>query len=65
VFGAEYDDYCKHVSSFFPRLTMYKNDKVKQPPYNPKAGLKSEKRTLQAFFGISIVIVIIWIIKNL
>ncbi len=65
VFGAEYDDYCKHVSSFSPRLTMYKNDKVKQPPYNPKAGLKSEKRTLQAFFGISIVIVIIWIIKNL
>ena len=64
-FGTEYENYCKHVSNFFPRLTPYKNDKVKQPPYNPKAGLKSEKRTLQAFIGISIVILIIWIIKNL
>ena len=64
-FGTEYEDYCKHVSNFFPRLAPYKNDKVKQPPYNPKAGLKSEKRTLQAFIGISIVILIIWIIKNL
>ncbi len=65
MFGAEYDDYCKHVSNFFPRLTPYKNDKVKQPPYKPKAGFISEKRTLQAFIGISIVIVIIWIIKSL
>ncbi len=65
VFGIEYDDYCKHVSNFFPRLTPYKNHTIKQPSYNPKAGLISEKRTLQAFIGISIVIVIIWIIKSL
>lgn len=64
-FGAEYDDYCKHVSKFFPRFAPYKNNKLKQPSYNPKAGLRSEKRTLQAFLSISIVIVIIWIIKSL
>jgi len=64
TFVENYKEYCEEVPRFFPRLTPYKNSKMEQPPFNPKAGLRSERRTLQAFLSISIVIVIIWIIQN-
>lgn len=63
-FKEVYEDYCKHVSAFLPRLFPYKNPKVVQPPFNPKAGLRSETRSLQAFFGISILLVILWLIRS-
>jgi len=63
-FKEEYQDYCKHVSAFFPRLFPYKNSEVVQPPYNIKAGLRSETRSLQAFIGISILLVILWLIRS-
>ncbi len=63
-FGENYKEYCKQVPRFFFRVTPYKNSKIAQPPYNPKAGFSSEKRTLQAFTSVSLIIVIIWIIKN-
>jgi protein-S-isoprenylcysteine O-methyltransferase Ste14 len=63
-FKEEYQDYCKNVSAFFPRLFPYKNSKVVQPPYNIKAGLRSETRSLQAFIGISILLVILWLIRS-
>jgi protein-S-isoprenylcysteine O-methyltransferase Ste14 len=62
-FGDDYTDYLKNVRSIIPRLTPYKNFSVEQPPFNLKAGLRSEKRSVQAFIGISLVIIIIWIIK--
>jgi protein-S-isoprenylcysteine O-methyltransferase Ste14 len=60
----DYSEYCKQVPRFFPRLTPYKNSMVQQPPFSLKAGLRSEQRSLQAFIGVSLVIVIIWIVKN-
>ena len=63
-FKEQYNDYCKHVPAFFPRLLPYKNKDVLQPTYNPKAGLRSEKRSLQAFIGISVLIVILWLIRG-
>jgi len=63
-FEEEYKDYCEHVSTFFPRLFPYKNSEVVQPPYNIKAGLRSETRSLQAFIGISILLVILWLIRS-
>lgn len=63
-FKEEYKDYCKHVSAFFPRLFPYKNSGIVQPPYNIKAGLRSETRSLQAFIGISILLVILWLIRS-
>lgn len=63
-FKEGYRDYCKHVPAFFPRLFPYKNSEVVQPPYNIKAGLRSETRSLQAFIGISILLVILWLIRS-
>ena len=63
-FSAQYDDFCKHVPSFIPRLTPYKNSEVVQPPYNFKAGIRSETRSLQAFLGISLLLVILWLIRS-
>ena len=61
---SDYGEYCKQVPRFFPRLTPYKNSKVEQPPFSMKAGFRSEQRSLQAFIGVSIVIVVIWIVQN-
>ena len=63
-FGEAYKKYFKNVPRFIPRFISYKDSKLEQPPYNPKAGVKSEKRTLQAFALVSLMIVIIWIVKN-
>lgn len=63
-FKTQYEEYCKHVSAFLPRLFPYKNNRVVQPPFNPKAGLRSESRSLQAFLGISLLLVILWLIRS-
>jgi protein-S-isoprenylcysteine O-methyltransferase Ste14 len=63
-FGEDYKEYCKQVPRFFFRFTPYKNDKIEQPPFSSKAGFSSERRTLQAFTSVSLIIVIIWIVKN-
>jgi len=63
-FGNGYEDYCKNVPRFFPRLTAYKNNNIEQPVLNPKAGLRSERRTLQALFLVTLLILVIWFIKN-
>jgi len=62
-FGNNYTEYTKKVRSIIPRITPYKNSGVDQPPFNIKAGLRSEKRSVQAFISISLVIIIIWVIK--
>jgi protein-S-isoprenylcysteine O-methyltransferase Ste14 len=63
-FKDDYKHYCKHVPAFLPRLFPYKNSKVVQPPYNPKAGFRSETRSLQAFLGISLLLIILWLIRS-
>ena len=60
-FGETYNKYVKNVPRFIPRFISYKDNTLEQPPYNPKAGLKSERRTLQAFILVSMIILIIWI----
>ena len=63
-FQEEYKNYCENVPPFFPRLTPYKNKNVTQPPFSAAAGLRSETRSLQAFLGISLLLVILWIIRG-
>ena len=63
-FKDDYRDYCKNVPAFFPRLSPYKNSAIVQPRYNPKAGFRSEKRSLQAFIGISLLLIILWFIRS-
>ncbi|MCW8803391.1 MAG: isoprenylcysteine carboxylmethyltransferase family protein [Ignavibacteriaceae bacterium] len=63
-FKDDYKDFCKNVPAFFPRIFPYKNKNIVQPPYNPKAGFRSEKRSLQAFISISLLLVILWLIRS-
>jgi len=63
-FSDAYKEYVENVPRFIPLFVPYKNNAIEQPPYNPKAGIKSEKRTLQAFTIVSLIIVIIWIVKS-
>jgi protein-S-isoprenylcysteine O-methyltransferase Ste14 len=57
-FGKEYQDYLDNVPRLIPSFSKYKNDNLEQPTYNLSAGIKSERRTLQAF-GIIIILIII------
>ncbi|HDH07705.1 MAG TPA: isoprenylcysteine carboxylmethyltransferase family protein, partial [Candidatus Moranbacteria bacterium] len=62
-FGDAYDEYVKNVPRFFMRLIPYKPGNVEQPDYEFKKGLRSEKRTLQAFSSVTIILIIIWAVK--
>ncbi len=64
TFSNEYENYCKNVPRFLPRITKYKTGNIKQPPFSLKAGLRSEKRTFQAFGSVIIIILLIWLIKR-
>jgi protein-S-isoprenylcysteine O-methyltransferase Ste14 len=60
AYGKDYEEYVKNVPRFFPKLVSYKVDNIEQPPLNWKGGLRSEKRTLQAFSLVTIIILLIW-----
>lgn len=62
AFGKDYADYFANVPRFIPRLTPYKNGSIPQPKYDLKAGLRSERRTLQAFSLVTLTILLIWFI---
>lgn len=59
-YDKEYTEYVSNVPRLIPRLTPYQNAGIIQPSFRLKAGLKSEKRTLQAIGFISIVILLLW-----
>ena len=63
TYGKQFEDFVKNVPRLIPGLTPYKADGVKQPPLNIKAGLKSERRTLQALTIISLLIIVTFIVK--
>lgn len=57
-YGKAYEDYRAAVPKLIPSLTAYPNIGIEQPPFNPKAGLKSEMRTLQAFAFIILIVIV-------
>jgi protein-S-isoprenylcysteine O-methyltransferase Ste14 len=63
AFGESYAEYCKNVPRFIPRISAYKNSALPQPPYNLKAGLRSERRTLQAFTIITVTVFLLWLFR--
>ncbi len=65
AFGKEYENYKASVPRFIPRLTEYRNKEIKQPPQNISAGLRSEKRTLQAFASVTIILIALFIIEKI
>lgn len=62
-FGDVYLSYVKNVPRFIPRLTPYKNPDIEQPEFGRDKGLRSERRTLQAFFSVTIILLIIWFVQ--
>ncbi len=64
TYSESYQEYEKNVPRFFPRLTAYKIKNVEQPPFDLKEGLKSEKRSLQAFTFVGVTIFLLWVIRR-
>jgi protein-S-isoprenylcysteine O-methyltransferase Ste14 len=63
TYGKQFENFVKNVPRLIPRITPYKAEDVKQPPLDLKAGLRSERRTLQALTIVSLLIIIIFIVK--
>jgi hypothetical protein len=57
-YGNAYEEYRKSVPKLIPSFKAYPNPGIEQPPFNPKAGLKSEMRTLQAFAFIILIVIV-------
>lgn len=64
-FGNDFAEYFKNVPRIFPRLTPYKKEGVEQPEYDIKKGLRSERRTLQAFAIVAGTLIILWFLRRL
>ena len=62
TFKEDYQHYYDNVPRLFPRPSSYKTERVEQPPLNIKAGLRSERRTLQAFSSVVIVLIILYLV---
>ena len=65
TFDKKYEAYRANVPRFIPRFTKYKADNVDQPVYDIKKGLKSERRSLQAFALVTITILLLWFLRRL
>jgi len=63
-FGKHYEDYYNSVPRWIPTFTKYKNPDIEQPPFNLKAGLKSERRTLQAISLTILLLIILYVVTN-
>ena len=61
-FGESFKNYIKNVPRFIPRFTPYKSENLDQPNWNIKAGLRSEKRSLQAFTLVTIILIAMMIL---
>ncbi len=57
-YGKSYEDYCAAVPKLIPRFKKYKNPGLEQPEYQLRKGLRSERRTFQAFGMIILIIMI-------
>ncbi|MGK9370004.1 methyltransferase family protein [Melioribacter sp. Ez-97] len=63
-FGQSYEDYCSNVPRWIPTFSKYKNPGLPQPEFNLKAGLKSERRTLQAISVTVLLLIILYLVTN-
>ena len=63
-FGDEYTHYRKHVRRFFPRLSAYRAPHPPPKRVTASEGFSSERRTLQAIGLVTLILVIIFIVRN-
>lgn len=64
TFGTKYEAYKAGVPRFIPRITRYKAGNIEQPSYDIKKGLRSERRSLQAFTLVTITILLLWFLRR-
>lgn len=64
AFGKDYQEYFNAVPRLLPRISAYKNPSIPQPGFSLQAGLRSERRTLQAFSIVTLLIVLIWLLRR-
>jgi protein-S-isoprenylcysteine O-methyltransferase Ste14 len=62
-YGKDYMDYCSAVPKLIPGFKRYINPGLKQPEYKLEKGIRSERRTLQAFSFIVLVILIRYVLS--
>lgn len=63
-FGQDYAEYRNHVRRFIPRLAGFKSHIPPPKSMNPREGLSSERRTLQAIGIVTLLIVVLYIIQQ-
>ncbi|MCX5781501.1 MAG: isoprenylcysteine carboxylmethyltransferase family protein [Elusimicrobia bacterium] len=63
-YGDKYKEYSNNVSRFMPKLRPYQDFSYSFEVPNIKEGLTSEKRTLQAIFGITICMIFIYFCRH-
>lgn len=61
-YGKSYENYCAAVPKLIPAFKKYKNPGLEQPEYQLQKGLRSERRTLQAFSLIVLIIIIRYVL---
>ena len=64
TFGDEYAEYMKNVPRFVPRLVPWISEHQKEQTADFRRGARSERRTLQAFVVITLVLVLLGIIRR-
>jgi hypothetical protein len=60
-FGEKYLEYKKHVPRFLPRLSAYHTPAQERQKPDWIEGLRSERRTLQAFVIVVVLLLLIWV----
>ncbi len=64
TFGEEFRIFCANVPRFFPRLTPWTSEVQKDQTADFRRGLRSERRTLQAFSLVALIIITLWVIRG-
>lgn len=64
TFGEAFTEYKKNVPRFIPRISRYKVGNLEQPEYELNKGLRSERRSLQAFSIVALTILLIWFFRR-
>lgn len=60
-FGEIYNEFYENVPRLIPQFKAYKNNTIEQPELKVKAALRSERRTLQAFSLVTIILIVLYI----
>jgi protein-S-isoprenylcysteine O-methyltransferase Ste14 len=64
TFGADYVRYAEAVPRFVPTVRRYAGGSHQQPTLDWKRGVRSERRTLQAIAIVSLMLVVLWQVRN-